>query len=68
MLIEFDPAKSERNRSARGLPFELVVDLDWARAVTREDERREYGEVRMVALAPLKGRLHVVCYTKRSDV
>jgi uncharacterized DUF497 family protein len=66
--IGFDPPKSERNRRERGLPFELVADLDWDRAVTFEDTRVEYGETRMIALALLKGRLHVVCYNPRNAV
>jgi uncharacterized DUF497 family protein len=68
MEIGFDPGKSEKNRRERGLPFELAADLEWDRAVTFEDTRFAYGETRIVALAPLKGRLHVVCYTQRDAV
>jgi len=68
MEIGFDPQKSEKNRRERGLPFELAADLDWDRAMTFEDTRFAYGETRIVALAPLKGRLHVVCYTQRDAV
>jgi uncharacterized DUF497 family protein len=58
----------KKNGRERGLPFERVADLDWDRAVAFEDGRFDYGETRMIALAPLKGRLHVVCYTQRDDV
>jgi uncharacterized DUF497 family protein len=68
MEIGFDPNKSEKNSRERGLPFERAADLDWDRAVTFEDVRADYGETRMVTLAPLKGRLHVVCYSQRGKV
>lgn len=68
MKIEYDPAKSERNLRTRGLSFDMVFDLDWGRAMVFEDERRDYGEKRLVALIPLDERLYVVCYTRRADV
>lgn len=68
MRIDFDPNKSATNARERGLPFDLTTDLEWDRAVTFEDVRFAYGETRMIALAPLKGRLHVVCYNQRGAV
>ncbi len=68
MLLGFDPVKSARNATERDLPFELAAELEWARAVIYEDERFDYGETRMIALAPLRGRLHVVCYCERGEV
>ena len=68
MLLGFDPVKSARNARERDLPFELAAELEWVRAVIYEDERFDYGETRMIALAPLRGRLHVVCYCDRGEV
>jgi uncharacterized DUF497 family protein len=34
--ISFDPAKSHRNQVERGLPFTLVLDLDWSSALIKE--------------------------------
>jgi uncharacterized DUF497 family protein len=65
--IEFDAAKSARNAKERGLSFELAVDLDWDAAHTIEDQRQSYGETRYLAYAPMKGRLHVVCFCIRGD-
>lgn len=65
MEIEFDPEKSARNARERGLPFELAAEIDWSAAHTIEDRREDYGETRLVAFAPLNGRLHVVCYCLR---
>jgi uncharacterized DUF497 family protein len=64
--IEFDPKKSERNAATRELPFELVAEaIDWAAAHIIADERRDYGEERFLAFAPMRKRLHVVCYCLR---
>ena len=68
MKIGFDPNKSAKNARERQLPFELAADLEWDLALTFEDDRFAYGEIRIIALAPLKGRLHVVCYNQRDDV
>jgi uncharacterized protein len=40
--------------------------LDWARALTFEDRRKDYGETRLIAMAPLGARLHVIVYVERS--
>ena len=68
MRLGFDPGKSARNARERNLPFELATELEWAEAVVYEDARFDYGETRMIALAPLRGRLHVVCYCERPGV
>lgn len=65
--ISFDPIKSERNEAERGLPFSLVMDLDWGSALVREDTRRDYGERRFQVLDLIQGRLHVVVFTPRQD-
>jgi uncharacterized DUF497 family protein len=63
MVIDFDPAKSARNASERGLPFTLVSEFDWQGAVFSEDTRHPYPERRFVALGYVGERLHVVCFT-----
>lgn len=64
MKILFDPAKSARNAAERDLPFERVIDFEFDTALIDVDERRDYGEVRYVALGFLDGRLHVLCFCK----
>ena len=64
MDITYDPAKNERNIRERGLSFELAVDFYFGTAVQTVDDRREYGEVRWIALGYLGSRLHVLCYTE----
>lgn len=67
MKIEFDPGKSAKNDRERGLPFEWTAELEWHRAVIVQDNRRDYGEERSIAYAPMRGRLHVVCFSVRGD-
>jgi uncharacterized DUF497 family protein len=39
--ISFDPAKSLCNEVERGLPFSLVLELEWATACIKEDLRKD---------------------------
>ena len=65
--ISFDLAKSHHNEVERGLPFSLVVDLDWSSALIKEDTRRDYGERRLQVLGLIHGRLHAMVFTPRHD-
>lgn len=65
--ISFDPDKSHRNEVERGLPFSLVLDLDWSSALIKEDTRRDYGERRLQVLGLIRGRLHAMVFTPRHD-
>ncbi len=67
MRITFDPEKNARNIRERGLSFELASEFEFESAVVRKDERREYGEVRYVALGRLGDRLHVLCFTETEE-
>ena len=67
MRITFDPEKNARNIRERGLSFERASEFEFESAVVREDERREYGEVRYVALGRLGDRLHVLCFTETEE-
>lgn len=67
MRIDFDPAKNERNHRERGLPFEYAAKFDFSSALIAVDDRKEYGEVRYVALGMLGERLHVLCFTEITD-
>lgn len=62
MRISFDPAKSERNRIERGLPFERAAEFDSETALVREDARRDYGEQRWLAFGLIGERVHALCY------
>ncbi|TAN48655.1 MAG: BrnT family toxin [Rhodospirillales bacterium] len=62
MKIEFDPAKSARNITERGLPFERVAEFEFETALYLQDERKEYGEVRIRAFGFIEGRLHALVF------
>ena len=64
MDITYDRAKNERNIRERGLSFEFAGNFDFGTAVQSVDSRREYDEIRLVALGYLGSRLHVLCYTE----
>ena len=63
MLIEFDPAKNEKNIAERGLSFSMAAEFDFSGAVVEADNRKPYPEVRYVAVGYLGERLHVLCFT-----
>lgn len=68
MLIEFDPLKDQSNLSKHGVSLALASELDWDEALVWVDDRFEYGECRMIALAPRTGILYYVAFVDRSHV
>jgi uncharacterized DUF497 family protein len=66
MHIEFDPAKDASNQAKHGVSLALAAELDWDAALVWNDDRIEYGERRMIALAPKTGILYYVAYVERS--
>jgi hypothetical protein len=65
--IIFDPAKRARTLRDRGLDF---LDAAWVFAghtFEIEDDRRDYGERRVICFGLLEGRLVVVGYTQRGE-
>ena len=68
MQIQFDPAKDLANQAKHGMSLSLAGDLDWEAALVWVDERFEYGEARMIALAPQTGILYYVAFVDRGEV
>lgn len=66
MEIDFDPRKNASNFAKHGLRFEDVAALEWETAFFAKDEKRLYGEDRIVAYVLQGGRLYVVCLTLRA--
>lgn len=52
MKIEFDPAKDGANLAKHGVSLSVASELDWEAALVWFDNRFEYNETRMIALAP----------------
>jgi uncharacterized protein len=65
MEYEWDETKRIQNRAVHDVDFTAMDDFEWDNAVIFEDRRKEYGETRFVAFAPIKGRLHCVVFTSR---
>ena len=64
MRIEFDPAKDAINRAKHGVSLSLANDLDWEAALVWLDERFDYSELRMIALAPETNILYYVAFVE----
>ncbi|HKX42704.1 MAG TPA: BrnT family toxin [Burkholderiaceae bacterium] len=68
MQIDFDPAKDATNKAKHGVSLAVASELDWDAAVVWVDDRFEYGETRMIALAPATSILYYVAFVDRGDV
>lgn len=68
MQIDFDPAKDISNQEKHGLSLALAAQLDWDAALAWTDERYDYSELRMIALAPGTGILYYVAFVDRDDI
>jgi uncharacterized DUF497 family protein len=68
MDIEFDPAKSDRNLAERGFGFAFAARIFSGPVALFEDTRREYGEVRMIAIGEIDGVLYKVVFTDRGGI
>ena len=64
-MTAWDENKRLKNLSNHGVDFRDLESLEWARALIFEDRRRDYDETRLIAMAPLGTRLHVVVYVER---
>ncbi len=67
MEIEYDPAKRLRTLELRGLDFEDAADVLQGPALTFQDARLDYGEVRWITIGMLEGRMMVVTWTQRGE-
>jgi uncharacterized DUF497 family protein len=65
MRVEFDPAKDEANVAKHGVSLALAKKLDWDAALVWADDRFEYDEMRMIALAPETQTLYYVAFVER---
>ncbi|MFM7393395.1 MAG: BrnT family toxin, partial [Cyanobium sp.] len=61
----FDPGNDATNLSKHGFSLAAAAHLSWDAALVWTDARADYGEVRMVALAPLGDTLLFVAFVDR---
>ncbi|MBK7357165.1 BrnT family toxin [Propionivibrio sp.] len=67
MLIEFDPAKDLANQTKHGVSLSVAGELNWEAALVWIDDRFEYSETRMIALAPKTEILYYVAFVDRGE-
>ena len=65
MNVTFDPAKRARTLIDRGLDFSDAARVFEGDTLEIEDNRRDYGEIRIICFGRLAGRLVVIGYTPR---
>ena len=68
MRISYDPAKRAKTIEERGLDFEDAPLLFSQTVYEAPDLRFDYGELRVITVGYLRGRLAVVIWTQRGDV
>ena len=67
MRIEFDPAKDVANQTKHGVSLSVAGELNWEAALVWIDDRFEYRETRMIALAPKTQTLYYVAFVDRGE-
>lgn len=68
MKIEFDPDKDTANCAKHGVSLALASELDWDTALVWVDDRFDYDEMRMIALAPKTETLFYVAFVDCGEV
>jgi uncharacterized DUF497 family protein len=66
--ITFDKTKRQKTLSERGLDFADAIVVFAGVTLEVEDQRRDYGETRIICYGLLQDRMVVVGYTPRSAV
>jgi len=67
MRFEWDEAKSRRTLNERGFGFEYAARIFLGPTLERQDDRRDYGEVRIQAIGRVGDDILFVVYTDRGD-
>ncbi len=67
MRFDWDRRKNAENLRVRGFDFEFASLIFDGPTLEREDERRDYGERRVVAIGLAHGIAVTVVYTDRTE-
>lgn len=62
MILEYDNAKNAKNIAKHGIGFNAVQEFEWATAIVSPDNRRDYGEARLLGYGFIGTRLHALCF------
>jgi len=66
-MWDWDEDKRTGNLAKHGVDFATIVAFEWDTALTAEDDRRDYGERRLVSVGFIGERLHVLVWTDRDE-
>jgi uncharacterized DUF497 family protein len=67
MKITCDPVKRATTLATRGLDFEDAAEVFRGDTLDFPDARRDYGELRMLTVGHLRGRMVIVIWTPRGN-
>lgn len=67
MQIEYDPAKRQATLQERNLDFEDARLVFAGPTAQRPDNRKNYGEQRIISYGTLRGRMVVIVWTPRAQ-
>lgn len=67
MLFEWDEAKHRANVAKHGFGFDFAARIFEGAVTEWCDTRRDWGEVRIVALGQVEGAAYVVVYAVRGN-
>ncbi len=67
MVITFDPVKRARVLHERGLDLADAGEVFTGLTATRVDDRRDYGELRVITAGYLRKRFVVLVWTPRDE-
>lgn len=65
MVFEWDAAKNAANLAKHGIDFEDAIGIFDGPVLERSDDRRDYGEHRLIAFGVVEDRELAVVYTIR---
>ena len=68
MDFEWDEAKSRWTRDTRGFGFDVAALVFDGPTVEVIDERRDYGEERIIAIGRVEREILTVVFTDRGDI
>lgn len=68
MLFEWDAAKSRRTLGERGFDFDYAARIFLGPTLEQQDNRRNYGEIRMQAIGQVGEDVLFVVYTDRGNI
>ena len=67
MKITLDPAKRATTLRDRNLDFADAAEVFAGKALNIPDERRDYGETRIITVGSPRGRMVIVVWTQRGN-